>query len=96
MMNKHLSINEAMNHIKQNVAPVIAKTFKQGFEDMKTGRGITEDIFGDYTIIAHNLGDINLTEEIVDTTLFLRQITMAMFPNHIYPVNFLKTGIWHT
>lgn len=72
---KHLTLLEAMNHVKLNFAPLMAQTFTQG---LATGR--VNNSLGRNTITAYKLGEIELSEEIGDTTLFLRQITVAMYP----------------
>ena len=79
---KQFTILEAMNHIKQNISPkaaTIANTFEEGFKKQTSN-----------TVIAHKLGEIELKEPITDTTLFLRQITMAMYPNTVYPEAWMK------
>ena len=84
---KQFTILEALNHVKQNISPKaanLAMTFDEGFKRQTFNRLIGN------TVIAHNLGDIELKEPIVDTTLFLRQITMAMFPNNVYPEEWVK------
>ena len=70
-----LSILHTITHIKQNMAPIAVQTFEQALKTQQSGP----------TITAHKLGEITLSEPIIDTTLFLRQITMAMYPNHVYP-----------
>jgi hypothetical protein len=84
---KQFTILEALKHVKQNISPkaeTVALTFDEGFK-RQTSNTLTGN-----TVIAHNLGDIELSEPIVDTTLFLRQITMAMYPNRTYPVDWIK------
>jgi len=74
---KQFTILEAMTHITQNISPkaaILATTFDEGFKKQQSN-----------TIVAYNLGEIELNEPVVDTTLFLRQITMAMYPNKLYP-----------
>jgi hypothetical protein len=78
--NGHLSILQAMTHIKQNISPIAAQTFEQALKEKPKGQNVT----------AHKLGEIMLNEPILDTTLFLRQITMAMYPNYVYPADWLK------
>jgi len=87
--NTQLSINDTLVYVKQNTAPLLAQTFKEGF--LKN----SENSHGSQTITAHRLGDINLNEEITDTTRFMRQLYMAMFPNYLYPPDFLETGVGH-
>ena len=85
---KQFTILEAMTHITQNMslkAAIVATTFDVGFKNLQGN-----------TIVAHNIGEIELNEPIVDTTLFLRQITMAMYPTQVYPeawINSSKTTI---
>jgi hypothetical protein len=72
---KQFTILEALNHVKQNISPK-ALTFDESFKtQVQTGN----------TVTANKLGEIELNEPIVDTTWFLRQITMAMYPNKVYP-----------
>lgn len=81
-VNKQFTIPEAMAHIKQNIAPYAsakAETFDEGFARLNSN-----------TVTARKLGEIELKEPIVDTTLFLRQITMAMYPSRTYPADWLK------
>ena len=73
------TILEALNHVKQNISP-IAQTFDEGFKK-QTGN----------TVKPINLGEIELNEPIVNTTQFLREITMAMYPKHVYPEDWIKT-----
>ena len=80
--NGHLSIQQAMTHIKQNIAPIAAQTFEQALKEKPC----------ELTVTAHKLCEIELNEPILDTTLFLRQITMAMYPNNVYPADWLKNG----
>ena len=79
---KQFTILEAMNHIKQNISPkatTMANTFEEGFKKQTSNK-----------VTVHKLGEIELKEPIVDTTLFLRQITMAMYPNEVYPEDWIK------
>ena len=81
---KQFTILEAMTHITHNMSPkaaIIATTFDDGFKKQQGN-----------AIVAHNLGEIELTEPIVDTTLFLRQITMAMYPTHVYPADWIRSS----
>lgn len=83
-VNKQLTIPEAIAHIKQNIAPFAsaiekAETFDEGFVRLNSN-----------TVTARKLGEIELKEPIVDTSLFLRQITMAMYPNRTYPAEWLN------
>lgn len=83
-VNKQFTIPDAMAHIKQNIAPLAsatakAETFDEGFARLNSN-----------TVTARKLGEIELKEPIVDTTLFLRQITMAMYPNRAYPADWIK------
>jgi len=80
--NGHLSILQAMEHIKQNMSPIAAQTFEQALKEKHSGP----------TVTAHKLGEIMLNEPILDTTLFLRQITIAMYPNHVYPEDWVKNA----
>ena len=75
-MKSGLSILEAMDHVKHNIAPVFAQTFAQG---LAQSRNMTKNSAGSYTVSAYKLGEINLNEDIGDTTLFLRQITAAIY-----------------
>jgi hypothetical protein len=77
--NKQFTILEALNHVKQNISPK-ALTFDEGFKKL-TGN----------TVNAHKLGEIELNEPIIDTTRFLQQLTMAMYPNHVYPEDWANT-----
>lgn len=88
--NKQLSILDALEYLKQNAAPLIAQTFKEGFNDLKI-----IDSVGSQRITAHRLGEIDLNEEIKDTSRFMRQLYMAVYPNYLYPPDFLETGVGH-
>jgi len=70
---KHLSILDAMVYVKHNMAPLMVHTFEQGLAQQQQSTSLT--------VNAYKLGELELNEEIVDTTLFLRQITAAMYPN---------------
>ncbi len=74
---KQFTILEALNHVKQNISPK-ALTFDEGFKKL-TGN----------TVKANNLGEFELNEPIVDTTQFLRLLTMAMYPNLVYPEDWI-------
>jgi len=71
-----LSILEAIYHVKHDIAPIVAQTFAQGLAETR----MVKNSVGAYTIAAYKLGEINLNEDIADTTLFLRQITAAIYP----------------
>jgi len=66
-----------MDHIKHNITPIVAQTFTQGLAD---SRKITKNNAGSYIVTAYKLGEININEDIGDTTQFLRQITAAIYP----------------
>ena len=72
-----------MTHIKQNIAPIAVQTFEQALKEKHSGP----------TVTAHKLGEIELNEPILDTTLFMRQITMAMYSNNVYPADWLNSPI---
>ena len=90
---KHYTILEAMEHIKKNISPkaasMKANTFDEGFRQQNTN---TIGFKRTNTVIAHNLGEIELNEPIVDTTLFMQQITMAMFPSNAYPEEWTRNS----
>ena len=76
---KHLSILEAMVYVKHNMAPLMVHTFEQGLALAQQKQQLQQST--SLTVSAYKLGELELNEEIVDTTLFLRQITAAMYPS---------------